>query len=99
MRKQEYIYVQTGVCTRNKVQAVNTSSDLCQTDTTTFGVSGTTKIITETKTAPLSFSIKILGLFFQDFPKLKTDLKGLLLDSKRTFPKGVYPTIRTVFKD
>ena len=54
MRKQEYIYVQTGVCTRNKVQAVNTSSDLCQTDTTTFGVSGTTKIITETKTCDFS---------------------------------------------
>lgn len=56
-------------------------------------------VMTENKTAPLSFSIKILALFFQEFPKLKSDLKGLLIDSKRTFPKGVYPTIRMVFKD
>ncbi|MDA9015584.1 hypothetical protein N9H69_02750 [Flavobacteriaceae bacterium] len=56
-------------------------------------------VMTETKTAPLSFSIKILGLFTPENPKLKTDLKGLLIDSKRIFPKGVYPSIRMVFKD
>lgn len=77
----------------------NRSKNLCRDDKKNLISSVLDWIITKTKTAPLSFSIKILGLFFQDFPKLKTDLKGLLLDSKRTFPKGVYPTIRTVFKD
>jgi hypothetical protein len=56
-------------------------------------------VITENKTAPLSFSIRILALFTDQFPKLKTDLEGILLHSKRTLPKGTYPVIRTVFKD
>ena len=75
----------------------NRSKNLCRDDKKNLVSSVLDWIITET--APLSFSIKTLGLFFQDLPKLKTDLKGLLLDSKRTFPNGVYPTIRTVFKD
>jgi hypothetical protein len=55
--------------------------------------------MTETKTAPLSYSIKILSLFFEEFPELKQDLGGLLLHSKKIIPKGLHPTIRSVFKD
>ncbi|MDA0793661.1 MAG: hypothetical protein O3C13_03445 [Bacteroidetes bacterium] len=56
-------------------------------------------VITETKTAPLSFSIKSLHLLGKDFPEIKSILKNLLLDSKRTFPKGLNPIIRSVFQD
>lgn len=56
-------------------------------------------VMTETKTAPLSYSIKILSLFFEEFPELKQDLGGLLLHSKKIIPKGLHPTIRSVFKD
>lgn len=56
-------------------------------------------VMTESKTAPLNFSIRILGLFSRDSPKLKSDLEEILLHSKRIFPKGVFPAIRTVFKD
>jgi hypothetical protein len=56
-------------------------------------------VMSETKTAPLSYSIKILSLFFEEFPELKQDLGGLLLHSKKIIPKGLHPTIRSVFKD
>lgn len=56
-------------------------------------------VITEKKTAPLSFSIKILTLFQDKEPKLKLQLKDILLHSNKTFPKGLYPTFRTVFKN
>jgi hypothetical protein len=56
-------------------------------------------VIIETKTAPLSFSIKSLELLQKEFPEIKNILKTLLIDSKRTFSKGLYPTIRSVFKD
>jgi hypothetical protein len=56
-------------------------------------------IIHEKQTAPLSFSIRVLGLLGKESPKLKSTLEELLIQSKRTFPKGVYPAIRTVFKD
>ena len=56
-------------------------------------------VMTETKTAPLSFSIKSLHLLGKDFPEIKSILKNLLLDSKRTFPKGLNPIIRSVFQD
>ena len=56
-------------------------------------------VITEHKTAPLSFSIRVLALYPEAIPGLKTELKELLLHSRRTFPKGVFPVIRTVFKD
>jgi hypothetical protein len=56
-------------------------------------------VITEHKTAPLSFSIRVLALFTEAIPGLKTELEELLLHSRRTFPKGVFPVIRTVFKD
>ena len=56
-------------------------------------------ILTEKKAAPLNFSIRILGFFSKDAPKLRNDLEEILLHSKRTFPKGIYPVIRTVFED
>ena len=56
-------------------------------------------ILTENKAAPLNFSIRILGLFSKDAPRLRNDLEEILLHSKRTFPKGIYPAIRTVFED
>lgn len=56
-------------------------------------------ILTENKAAPLNFSIRTLGLFSRDSPKLKRDLKDILIESKRVFPKGVYPAIRMVFQD
>ena len=56
-------------------------------------------VITEQKTAPLSFTIKTLVLFQEDFPELKNQLKDLLLESKRVFPKGLYPTFKIVFKN
>lgn len=55
MRREEYIYVQTGVCVRNRDQInVNTSSDFCFVDETTFEVSGATKIIEDYKTCDFS---------------------------------------------
>ena len=56
-------------------------------------------ILTENKAALLNFSIRILGLFSKDAPKLTNDLEEILLHSKGTFPKGIYHAIRTVFKD
>ncbi|OUU21501.1 MAG: hypothetical protein CBC08_03135 [Flavobacteriaceae bacterium TMED48] len=56
-------------------------------------------ILTENKAAPLNFSIRILGLFSKDAPRLRNDLEEILLHSKRTFPKGIYPAIRTVFEN
>ena len=56
-------------------------------------------VITEDKTAPLSFSIKILSLFQDQLPVLKSQLEDVLLHSNRTFPKGLYPTFATVFKN
>jgi len=56
-------------------------------------------IITENKTAPLSFSIKIIALFKVDFPEVQNQLKDILLNANRIFPKGLYPTFRTVFKN
>ena len=56
-------------------------------------------VITENKTAPLSFSIKILALFQDQLPEIKRQLKEVPLRSNSTFPKGLYPTFRTVFKN
>ncbi len=56
-------------------------------------------IITETKTAPLSFCIRVLLFFRSEFPEIHSHLEDLLLHSRRTFPKGVYPIIRSVFKN
>lgn len=56
-------------------------------------------ILTESKTAPLNFSIRILALFARESPKLRADLEEILRYSKRVFPKGVFPAIRMVFKD
>jgi len=56
-------------------------------------------VLTEQKTAPLSFTIKLLALFFDDIAGLRNQLKGLLIDSNRVFPKGLYPTFRIVFNN
>jgi|SRR6056300_297176 hypothetical protein len=56
-------------------------------------------VMTEDKTAPLAFSIKILSLFQNEISGLKVQLKALLIDSHRTFPKGVSPVLRDVFKN
>ena len=60
---------------------------------------GLSWIMSETKTAPLSFCIRILLLFRSEYPEVQSHLEDLLLHSKRTFPKGVYPVIRSVFKN
>lgn len=55
MRREEYIYVQTGVCVRNRDQInVNTSSDFCFSDDTSFVVSGATKVVTDVKVCDFS---------------------------------------------
>lgn len=56
-------------------------------------------VITENKTAPLSFNIKILALFQDQLHEIKRQLKEVPLGSNSTFPKGLYPTFRTVFKN
>lgn len=56
-------------------------------------------VITENKTAHLSFSIKILALFQDQLPEIKRQLKEVLVHSNRTLHKGLYPTFRTVFKN
>ena len=56
-------------------------------------------VLTEQKTAPLSFTIKLLALFFDDIAGLRNQLKGILIDSNRVFPKGLYPTFRIVFNN
>ena len=56
-------------------------------------------IITEDKTAPLNFCIRILILFRKEFPETQTHLEDLILHSNRTFPKGIYTLIRSVFKN
>ena len=60
MRREEYIYIETGVCLRNKTQGVNTSSDFCQNDSTAFIVSGATKVIEDYKTCDFT------GIPYQD---------------------------------
>jgi len=55
--------------------------------------------MTEDKTAPLAFSIKILTLFQNEIPELQKQLEDLLIHSNQTFPKGVYPILRDVFKN
>lgn len=61
MRREEYIYVQTGVCVRNRDQInVNTSSDFCFSDDTSFVVSGATKVVTDEKICDFS------GISFSD---------------------------------
>lgn len=54
-------------------------------------------IITENKTAPLSFSIKTLRLFQNEFPMIRSYMRDALIHSKRTFPKGVHSSIRFFF--
>ncbi|MEK9614326.1 MAG: hypothetical protein VW080_10445 [Flavobacteriaceae bacterium] len=54
-------------------------------------------IITENKTAPLSFSIKTLDVFQSEFPIIRSHLEDILIHSKRTFPKGVHSSIRFLF--
>ena len=56
-------------------------------------------IITETKAAPINFCIKILQLLKTEFPEIQEYLEDLLLHSKREFSKGVFPVIRSVFKN
>ncbi|MDA9587975.1 hypothetical protein N9R82_02710 [Flavobacteriaceae bacterium] len=56
-------------------------------------------VITEDKTAPLSFSIKVLALFQDEAPELSVQLKELLIHSNRTYPKGLNPVLRDVFKN
>ena len=56
-------------------------------------------VMTEDKTAPLAFSIKILALFQNEIPELQKQLEELLIHSNRTFPKGLYPVLRDVFKN
>lgn len=55
-------------------------------------------IITEKKTAPLNFSIRILLLFKKDLKEVNEYLNDVLNNPKKTFPKGLYPTLRLVFK-
>jgi len=55
-------------------------------------------IITEKKTAPLNFSIRILLLFKKDLKEVNKYLNDVLNNPKKTFPRGLYPTLRLVFK-
>ena len=55
-------------------------------------------IITEKKTAPLNFSIRILLLFKKDLKEVNKLLNDVLSNPKKTFPRGLYPTLRLVFK-
>jgi hypothetical protein len=55
-------------------------------------------IITEKKTAPLNFSIRILLLFKKDLKEVNKHLNDVLSNPKKTFPRGLYPTLRLVFK-
>lgn len=56
-------------------------------------------IISEDKAAPLNFCIRTLLLFKKEFPEIQTHLSDLLLHSNRKFPVGIYPVIRSVFKN
>ena len=55
-------------------------------------------LMTKIKTAPLSFCIRILGCLQNEFPYVRKHLEDLILNSQRTFPTGVFPSIRKVMR-